>query len=161
MWGGVSPTDDGVLNALSVECAASAVRIHCIPCKSSTLESRLRWDRPAQTAPSMAADFSAAFDCILIFKPVFTGTMLCEADAPVTVAEPVPVACSHSDPQGSAGVSLDDVLLNSPARFVLAPVFSVVTCTHKKQFVFDRVCIHLIPIRFWKKFQIFAPNSKS
>ncbi|XP_062481162.1 long-chain-fatty-acid--CoA ligase ACSBG2 isoform X1 [Pezoporus occidentalis] len=46
------------------------------------------------------------------------GTMLCEANAPVAVAEPVPVACSHSDPQGSAEVSLDDVLLNSSARAV-------------------------------------------
>ncbi|XP_061211930.1 long-chain-fatty-acid--CoA ligase ACSBG2 isoform X2 [Neopsephotus bourkii] len=44
--------------------------------------------------------------------------MLCEANAPVAVAEPVPVACSHLDPQGSAEVSLDDVLLNSPARAV-------------------------------------------
>ncbi|XP_010014394.1 PREDICTED: long-chain-fatty-acid--CoA ligase ACSBG2 [Nestor notabilis] len=45
-------------------------------------------------------------------------TMLCEADAPVAVAEPVPVACSNLDPQGSCEVSLDDVLLNSSARTV-------------------------------------------
>ncbi|XP_059687700.1 long-chain-fatty-acid--CoA ligase ACSBG2 [Gavia stellata] len=42
--------------------------------------------------------------------------MLCESDARIAVAEPVPTAYFNSDPQGNCEVSLDDVLLNSSAR---------------------------------------------
>ncbi|XP_065508582.1 long-chain-fatty-acid--CoA ligase ACSBG2 isoform X2 [Caloenas nicobarica] len=42
--------------------------------------------------------------------------MLCESDARMALAEPVPTACFNSDPQGTGEVSLDDVLLHSPAR---------------------------------------------
>lgn len=44
--------------------------------------------------------------------------MLCESDARMALAEPVPTAYFNSDPQGNGEVSLDDVLLHSPARFV-------------------------------------------
>ncbi|XP_065714332.2 long-chain-fatty-acid--CoA ligase ACSBG2 isoform X3 [Patagioenas fasciata] len=43
-------------------------------------------------------------------------TMLCESDARMALAEPVPTAYLNSDPQGNGEVSLDDVLLCSPAR---------------------------------------------
>ncbi|XP_030322076.1 long-chain-fatty-acid--CoA ligase ACSBG2 isoform X2 [Calypte anna] len=43
-------------------------------------------------------------------------TMLCESDARMALAEPVPTACFNSDPQGNCEVSLDDVLLSSSAR---------------------------------------------
>ncbi|KAK2542322.1 Acsbg2 [Columba guinea] len=43
-------------------------------------------------------------------------TMLCESDARMALAEPVPTAYCNSDPQGNGEVSLDDVLLYSPAR---------------------------------------------
>ncbi|XP_071584087.1 long-chain-fatty-acid--CoA ligase ACSBG2 isoform X1 [Heliangelus exortis] len=42
--------------------------------------------------------------------------MLCESDARMALAEPVPTACFNSDPQGNCEVSLDDVLLSSSAR---------------------------------------------
>ncbi|XP_035748210.1 long-chain-fatty-acid--CoA ligase ACSBG2 isoform X2 [Egretta garzetta] len=44
------------------------------------------------------------------------GTMLCESDARMALAEPVPVAYFDSDPQGSFEVSLDDVRLNTATR---------------------------------------------
>lgn len=66
------------------------------------------------------------FDCILIFifffffpKPVLTGTVLCESEAGMALAEPVPAVYCNSDPAGNCEVSLDDVRLNSSARFVL------------------------------------------
>ncbi|XP_009985007.1 PREDICTED: long-chain-fatty-acid--CoA ligase ACSBG2 [Tauraco erythrolophus] len=42
--------------------------------------------------------------------------MLCESDARMALAEPVPVAYLNSDPQGNCEVSLDDVRLDSSAR---------------------------------------------
>ncbi|XP_009915523.1 long-chain-fatty-acid--CoA ligase ACSBG2 isoform X2 [Haliaeetus albicilla] len=47
-------------------------------------------------------------------------TMLCESDARMALAEPVPTAYFNSDPQGNCEVSLDDVLLSSSARAVEA-----------------------------------------
>ncbi|XP_014817124.1 PREDICTED: long-chain-fatty-acid--CoA ligase ACSBG2 isoform X1 [Calidris pugnax] len=43
-------------------------------------------------------------------------TMLCESEARVAPAEPVPVAYCGLDPAGDCEVSLDDVRLNSPTR---------------------------------------------
>ncbi|XP_075031467.1 long-chain-fatty-acid--CoA ligase ACSBG2 isoform X1 [Calonectris borealis] len=45
-------------------------------------------------------------------------TMLCESDARMALAEPVPTTYFNSDSQGNCEVSLDDVLLNSSARTV-------------------------------------------
>ncbi|XP_061871214.1 long-chain-fatty-acid--CoA ligase ACSBG2 isoform X2 [Colius striatus] len=42
--------------------------------------------------------------------------MLCESDAGMALAEPVPTARLNSDPQGNCEVSLDDVLLSSSTR---------------------------------------------
>ncbi|XP_075031468.1 long-chain-fatty-acid--CoA ligase ACSBG2 isoform X2 [Calonectris borealis] len=44
--------------------------------------------------------------------------MLCESDARMALAEPVPTTYFNSDSQGNCEVSLDDVLLNSSARTV-------------------------------------------
>ncbi|XP_068853090.1 long-chain-fatty-acid--CoA ligase ACSBG2 isoform X2 [Aphelocoma coerulescens] len=44
------------------------------------------------------------------------GTVLCESDERMALAEPVPVAYCNSAPQGTCEVSLKDVLLNSSPR---------------------------------------------
>ncbi|XP_009578031.1 PREDICTED: long-chain-fatty-acid--CoA ligase ACSBG2 [Fulmarus glacialis] len=56
-------------------------------------------------------------------------TMLCESDARMALAEPVPATYFNSDPQGNCEVSLDDVLLNSSARTVEVPNIETVEDT--------------------------------
>ncbi|XP_031948807.1 long-chain-fatty-acid--CoA ligase ACSBG2 isoform X2 [Corvus moneduloides] len=46
----------------------------------------------------------------------FVGTVLCESDERMALAEPVPVAYCNSAPQATCEVSLKDVLLNSSPR---------------------------------------------
>ncbi|CAM9775117.1 unnamed protein product [Bubo scandiacus] len=51
--------------------------------------------------------------CVVRLDPEPCRTMLCESDARMALAEPVPMAYFTSDPQGNCEVSLDDVLLSS------------------------------------------------
>ncbi|XP_068276541.1 long-chain-fatty-acid--CoA ligase ACSBG2 isoform X2 [Nyctibius grandis] len=58
--------------------------------------------------------------------------MLCESDARMALAEPVPAAYLSSDPPGNCEVSLDDILLNSSTRTLKAPSIEAVEDTKKE-----------------------------
>lgn len=69
---------------------------------------------------SLSADAGVAVACGGGVTPgtCFPGTALCESDAPMALAEPVPAAYCDSDPPGNCEVALEDVRLGSSARLV-------------------------------------------
>lgn len=76
-------------------------------CATSGLSRSRQWSCSALT-----------FSVFLFFKPVFAGTVLCESEARMALAEPVSVAYCSSALQGTCEMPQEDVLLDSSPRFV-------------------------------------------